>query len=133
MKDRILIDGVWYVRETSETKLKEIQNDDVTHSQRKTWETSNWCFEATVIMRDNAETLDDHYPGPMVIITDKRPSERKDWVIHDDIDNPSWVLGVYEGDPEFMPDAHEMMDDNGIEEFRLFIGYLIKIGWLIKK
>jgi hypothetical protein len=82
-------------------------------------------------MRDEAETFDDHYKDPYITITDKRPADRKNW-IECDTDNPNWMFGVYEGNPESMEEAVEMFDKQGLDEFRAFIGYLIKIGWLIK-
>jgi hypothetical protein len=96
------------------------------------WESNDWCFVATVIMLDEAETLDDHYPDPYIKITDKRPADRKDW-IEDDVDNPNFMFGVLEGNPESIDDALDMFDTIGLEEFKAFLRYLIKVGWLIKK
>ena len=62
-------------------------------------------------------------------ITDKRPSDRKDWIEHE-VDNPNWFLGVLEGNPDSMKEAKEIFNDNGIQEFQRFISYLIQKGWL---
>jgi hypothetical protein len=135
MKQRIQINGIWYVAETQRPvePVESIDPNTVVVSIERVWETGDWCFEATVIMRDNAETLDDHYPDPMITITDKRPGYREDWVTHNNMDNPIWMLGVYEGNPESMSEAEEMMDDDGIYQFRQFLGHLIECGWLVKK
>jgi hypothetical protein len=132
MEERIQVNGVWYVKETTPTSEIEIKDRDITFSMDRTWESRKWCFIATVIMRDEAETLDDYYQDPYIVITDKRSEDRNDWIEHD-ADNSTWMLGVYEGDQESMEEAVEMFDKQGLDEFRAFIGYLIKIGWLIKK
>jgi hypothetical protein len=131
MKERIQVNGIWYVRETNPTSEIEIKEKDITFSMERIWESSDWCFVATVIMKDDAETLDDHYPDPYIKITDKRPADRKDW-IEDDVDNPNFMFGVLEGNPESMIDANEMFDKQGLEEFRAFLLYLNSIGWLTK-
>jgi hypothetical protein len=131
MEERIQVNGIWYVRETNPTPQIEIKEKDITFSMERTWESSDWCFVATVIMLDGAETLDDHYPDPYIKITDKRSDDRKDWV-DDEIDNPNFMFGVLEGNPESMGDANEMFDEQGLEEFKAFLRYLVKIGWLKK-
>ena len=132
MEERIQVNGVWYVREIEPTPEIEIEEKDITFSMERTWESSDWCFVATVIMLDGAETLDDHYPDPYIKITYKCFGDRKDW-IEDDVDNPNFMFGVLEGNPDSMKDAREMFDTIGLEEFKAFLRYLIKVGWLIKK
>ena len=132
MEDRIQVNGIWYVRETDPTPEIEIEDREITFCMERVWESSDWCFVAKVIMQDEAETLDDHYPDPFIDITDKRPADRKDW-IEDHTDNPNFMWGVLEGNPESIDDALDMFDTIGLEEFKAFLRYLIKIGWLIKK
>lgn len=132
MEDRIQVNGVWYVRETDSTPEIEIEDREITFSMQRTWESNDWCFEASIIMKDNAETLDDHYPDPYIVITDKRSDDRKDWV-DDEIDNPNFMWGVLEDNPESIDDALDMFDTIGLEEFKAFLRYLIKIGWLTKQ
>jgi hypothetical protein len=129
MEERIQVNGVWYVRETPET---EIEDKDITVSMERIWESSDWCFIATVIMKDDAETLDDHYPDPYIKITDKRSDDREDWV-EDEIDNPLFMFGVLEGQSDSMKDANQMFDKQGLNEFKAFLKHLIKVGWLIKE
>lgn len=128
MEERIQVNDIWYVRETPET---EIEDKEITVSMERIWESSDWCFIATVIMKDDAETLDDHYPDPYIKITDKRSDDREDWV-EDEIDNPNFMFGVLEGQSDSMKDANQMFDKQGLEEFRAFLLHLIKVGWLIK-
>lgn len=133
MKDRIQVDGVWYVREISTLPIAEIKPRDVTNSLSCTWESDNWAFEATVILIDEAKTLTDIYNNfASIEITDKRNSDRDLWVEHN-CDNANWFIGVYEGNPESIPEAEEMLDEQGIAEFRGFIGYLIDKGWIVKE
>ena len=131
MEDRIQVNGVWYVREINPTSEIEIKDWEITFSMERTWESNDWCFTAKVIMRDEAETFEDHYPDPFIDITDKRPADRKDWV-EDSTDNPNFMWGVLEGNPDSMGDAREMFDKQGLEEFKAFLRHLIKIGWLKK-
>ena len=133
MKDRIQVDGVWYVRETSTLPIVEIDEMLVTNYLGCTWESDNWAFEATAILKDEAEDLSDIYNnGISIDITDKRPADRDLWVEHN-CDNENWFIGVYEGNLESIPEAEEMLDEQGIAEFRGFIGYLIDKGWILKE
>jgi hypothetical protein len=132
MEDRIQVNGVWYVRETYSTPEIEIEDKHITFSMQRTWESNDWCFEASIIMKDGAETLDDHYPDPYIVVTDKRSDDREDWV-DDEIDNTNFMWGVLEGNPESIDDALDMFDTIGLEEFKAFLRHLIKIGWLIKQ
>jgi hypothetical protein len=131
MQDRIEINGIWYVREVKQHTpvINEIDDEDVVDTLSCTWETDEFCFDATVILRDNAEELSDFYGSPFLKITDKRPSDRKDWIDHE-VDNSLWFLGVLEGNPDSMEEAKEMFNDNGIQGFQRFISYLIQKGWL---
>jgi len=131
--NRIEINGIWYVREDKQPTpvIDDINDDDVTDSLDCVWETDEYCFEATVLLRDNAEELTDFYGSVYLKITDKRPSDRKDWIEHE-ADNSNWLLGVLEGDEDAMVDAYDIFDGNGIKQFRAFISYLIKKGWLTK-
>ena len=131
MKDRIQVDGMWYIRETSIPEI-EINPNEVTNTLGCVWESKNWVFIATAILQDEAEDLLDIYTGINVDITDKRNSDRDLWIEHD-CDNTTWFIGVLEGNPESMPDAEEMFDEQGIAEFRGFIKYLIQKGWVVKE
>lgn len=134
MKDRIQVNGVWYVRETSTLPIVEIEEMLVTNTLSCIWESDNWAFEATVILRDEAEDLTDIYEDCVSIeITDKRPADRDEWIEHDPVDNSNWFIGVLDGSDESMPEAEEMMDEQGIAEFRGFIKHLIDKGWVVRK
>ena len=127
MENRICIDGVWYVRETPPPTFK-INPENVIHTISCLWESGNWAFEATMMWREDDPT--DFYPDPTIDITDKR-GDRDDWVEHDS-DNPNWMFGVLNNDPESMVDADAMFDEQGLSEFRVFLKHLIEKGWLKK-
>ena len=134
MKDRIQVDGVWYVRENITLPILEINPNEVTNTLGCIWESDNWCFQATAILREEAVDLTDIFTTIIdIVITDKRNSDRDKWIEHDAVDNSTWFIGVYEGNPESMPEAEEMMDEQGIAEFRGFIGHLIGKGWIVKE
>ena len=133
MKERIQVDGVWYVRETSTLPIVEIKPNSVTNTLGCVWESREWCFEATAILRDEAEDLTDIYTIIDIVITDKRSEDRDGWIEHDSCDNSRWFIGVLEGDSDSMEEAEEMMDDQGIAEFRGFISHLIDKGWIVKE
>lgn len=124
-KDRIQIDGVWYVRE-EQPQIKTIEPHQLTNTINCIYETDKYCFEAIMIFRDDCETL---YPDVSIEFTDKRPANREDWVI-DYLDNPIWMRGVFHGDEESMVDAREMMDQEGIDEFRAFLKHIETKGWI---
>jgi hypothetical protein len=42
------------------------------------------------------------------------------------------MFGVLEGNPDSVKDARETFDEQGLEEFKAFLRYLIKVGWLKK-
>jgi hypothetical protein len=133
MKERIQVDGIWYIRETSTLPIVEIEPNNVTNTLGCSWESSEWCFEATAILRDEAEDLTDIYTIIDIVITDKRSENRDEWIEHDSCDNSRWFIGVLEGDSDSMEEADEMMDAQGIAEFRGFISHLIDKGWIVKE
>lgn len=131
-KDRIQIDGVWYVKETTKpvTDLAEmatIDEFDVTRSLGRVWENDDWAFEAKILLEPDGMELEDTWGDCWIVITDKDINEEHS------IDNPTWMLGVYEGDPESMEEANNMMTPEGIRLFRGFLNLLIKNGWLKTK
>jgi hypothetical protein len=132
MKERIQINGIWYIRENTISEV-EIDPKEITNTLGCVWESSNWAFIAAVILRDEAENLLDIYSNGVTIdITDKRNKNRDLWVQHD-CDNTNWLLGILEGDDESMSEAEGMFDEQGIAEFKRFIRHLITKGWIVKE
>ena len=125
-KDRIQIDGVWYVKEQDTNTVQELQPSDVTNYIGCVYETDAFCWEATMIYRDDLETL---YPDVSVEFTDKRDADRKNWIV-EYWDNTKWFQGVYNNDPESLVDARATMDVKGINDFRTFLKYIEQRGWI---
>jgi hypothetical protein len=126
-KDRIQINGEWYVKENTVEPL--IDPKDVTYTIECVWEDTNWCFVASLYAKE--DDFNDCYDDVFMKITDKRIKGRENWV-EEDVDNPKWILGVLEGNLDSMEEANEMFDDEGLKYFKAFAIYLIDKGWLKK-
>jgi hypothetical protein len=126
-KDRIQINGEWYVKENTVELL--IDPKDVTHTIECVWEDTNWCFVAFLSAKE--DDFNDCYDDVYLKITDKRVKGKENWV-EEDVDNPKWILGVLEGNLDSMEEANEMFDDEGLKYFKAFALYLIDKGWLKK-
>lgn len=137
MEDRIQVNGVWYVKETTKAvsdsvSMTVIEEFDVTRSLARIWENDDWVFEAKILLAPDGTELEDTWGDCWLTITEKVGDTNHDWVEHS-IDNPTWMLGVYEGDPLSMREANKMMTSEGIGLFRGFLSLLIKNGWLKKE
>ena len=132
MEDRIQVNGVWYVKETTKAVVSYIEEFDVTRSLARVWENDDYAFEAKILLAPDGTELEDTWGDCWLTITEKVGDRRIAWVEHS-IDNPTWMLGVYEGDPLSMREANKMMTSEGIELLRGFLSLLIKNGWLKKE
>ena len=137
MEDRIQVNGVWYVKETTKAvsesvSMTTIDEFDVTRSLARVWENDDWVFEAKILLAPDGTELEDTWGDCWLTITEKVGHTNASWVEHS-IDNPTWMLGVYEGDPLSMREANKMMTSDGIRLFRGFLSLLIKNGWLKKE
>lgn len=128
MEDRINIDGVWYVRETSTSSIqykdKTLDYTDVVTFEGAIYETDLYCFEATMIKREDG-TL---YPDVAMKVT-RKDGDRDDWV-EESIDNPKWFIALFNGDSENLKEARKMWCIEGISQLRSFLIYLETLGWI---
>jgi len=137
MEDRIQVNGVWYVKETTKPIISDtismidIDEFDVTRSLHRIWEDSEYAFEAKILLAPDGIALEDTWGDCWLTITEKVGDTNDSWIEHS-IDNPTWMLGVYEGDELSMREAKKMMTPEGIAKFRGFLDLLIKLGWLKK-
>ena len=124
MKDRIQINGEWYIKE-SLNPLPEPEPLDLTYTQGCVYETSKYCFEATRLYKDydSCEFYEDTLD---IEFTDKRT---KPWKT-DHWDNSTWLLAVHHNDRDALEEAFELMDNDGVRELKNFIRELLKMGWL---
>lgn len=122
-KNRIQIDGVWYVRETEAPKSITIDPSDLTKTQTLTYENNKYCWEAIRIYKDDGESF---YDTVNINFTDKRTDPWKE----DYWDNNDWFIGVYENNKEDLEEARKAMDAEGIAHFQAFLKCLKEEGWL---
>ena len=133
-RDRIQIDGIWYIKESLVPPIgviSDFKSEDVIFTMEREWENDDWNFKASVLMKNDFEDIENYYPCVNFLISDKRNSP---WLKHES-DNPNWAIGVLENNPDSMPDALEIFgeDKKGLEEFRAFLKYLININWIKEK
>ena len=127
MKDRIEINGEWYVKEkitipadTDPVKL------DETEFKSRMYESDLYCFEASLIMKDDGVH---YYDNCSIEFTDKRTKPWKE----EYLDNPLWFFGVLDGNEESMKEIPDMMCQQGLDELIYVIEDLIERGWLKRK
>ena len=109
-KDRIQIDGVWYVKEDN-------QNDEpikleVIETQGYLVENTNFSYEATRIGNDKGG----FYDGVDIKVTDKREKPWKE----DHWDNNNWMRGVLEYDSQ----SWKELPDLGSEDIKFLMAFL---------
>lgn len=132
MEDRIQVNGVWYVKETTKptsdlVSITTIDEFDVTRSLRRVWENDDYAFEANILLATDGTELEDTWGDCWIVLTIKHTDEEHS------IDNPTWMLGVLDGDSGSMKEANKMMTPEGISLFRGFLLLLIQNGWLKKE
>jgi len=128
MEDRIQINGVWYKREEPkiETPKYEINDLNVTKHLSYSFESTDFCFEAIRLYKDEGETF---FNSIDIEFTDKRV---KPWKV-DYWDNPNWFRGILDNNPESLNVEEETIENlgpNGLGQLQAFLGYLKDKGWL---
>ncbi len=124
-KDRIQIDGIWYVKEdTSKNGLKDLTSNEIIKSVSLTYETDKYYWEATMLYLEDFETL---YPDVSIKFKDKRGDSIK---AYDYWDNPIWFADIFHNKPSAIKDAKELMCDEGLEDLKSFLKFISMEGWL---
>ena len=118
-KDRIQIDGVWYVREDN-------QNDepiklDVVETQGFVVENDNFGYEATRIGNDKGG----FYGGVDIKVTDKRQKPFKE----DHWDNNNWMRDILKHNPDSLKELPDLEGED-IKFLMAFLQYLKDKEWL---
>lgn len=119
IKDRIQIDGVWYVKE--DNREDEPIKLDVVETQGCLVENDDFCYEATRIANDKGG----FYDGVDIKVTDKREKPWKE----DYWDNNNWMRGVLEYNPESWKELPDL-DGKNIKFLQAFLQYLKDKEWL---
>jgi len=117
MKDRIEINGVWYVRED---KPKPEYNFRITDTESMILETSTSCFEMTV--------LKDYNYDPSIQYTDKTVGEFGAWK-NEFWDSEAWMKGVLENNPESLQELPNLTDED-LAALQYLIKEAVERGWL---
>jgi len=117
-KDRIQIDGVWYVRVDQAQKPIEL---DPTEFEGIVVEDDCFCFEATRIRKDGGGFYDDI----SIEFTDKRVKPFKE----DHWDSTAWLKGILENDPDSLRGLPDIGSE-GIRFLQAFLQYLTDKDWL---
>ena len=128
METRIEINGVWYVREDAINDSLDILDEeemDLTWTEECVYENDDYCFVASRIKKDDSEEF---YPDIDIKFTDKRYSERTRTTEY--WDNNSWFRGILENNPKSLRDLREVLCDNGVKQFKMFLRKLIEVKWL---
>jgi hypothetical protein len=119
-KNRIQIEGVWYVRE-DQIEKNPIKLDPVKF-EGIIFENESFCFEVTRIHKDNG----DYYKDVDIKFTDKRIKPWKE----DHWDNNTWMRGVLNNDPDSLEALPDNIGSKGIRFFQTILKYLKDNNWL---
>ena len=124
MKDRIEVDGVWYIKEPTITETEPIELDP-TYVESCVVESNKYCYEASRLKNDDGTFYDD----VSIKITIK-DGKREDWK-EDYWDHQSWMLGVLENNPESLPEFEKSIHNKKEQDFcKAMLQNLVDIGWL---
>jgi len=123
MKNRIEIDGVWYIREDNTTPEVKPQLEPSIAYEGLVFESDLYCFEATRLRDDDGEFYDKECS---IKFTDKKIDidNSEYW------DNAEWMIGFLNNDPEAIAEAEEALCPQGMEEFRIVVQELAEKGWI---
>ena len=131
MENRIEINGIWYVREDAiNDSLDHLEEEvELIFSKECHYETSNYCFVASKIRKDDSEEF---YEDIDVKFTDKRSGNKDTWK-EEYWDNNNWFKGILEGKAESIVSLDEETDicPQGKRQFKAFLHRLKEEGWLI--
>lgn len=130
MKNRIEINGVWYVKEDSvkdSSNLIETEPVDLTFSEECVYEVSSYCFVASRLKKNETN---DFYKDITITLTDKRSNDPDTWK-EKQWDNNSWFNGILEGNSDsiLVLDGTNLCK-NGKMHFKAFLSKLQEEEWL---
>jgi hypothetical protein len=114
-KDRIQIDGIWYIREDKESEFD--ISDQVFHVRQCGYEDDDVVLECNYSVKDNPEPHD----TPCVTFLDKARYDL-DWTKREFWDNTAWMRDVVEGYPESI----DQIPAQHLPVVKAFFKYLIE-------
>ena len=119
MEDRIQINGVWYVRENTDTdnlELEKYMHNNVVSYQCMAYEDFEWVFQAHADSANDGE-LD------IIEIENKVTGGKEMW------DNLEFIINFKPATYEFISDGN-ILTKKGAELLYYFIREVMKKGWL---
>ncbi len=119
-KDRIQIDGVWYVKESSVEKTFEY---DLIHSRSITIENDVICYEFSVL-EDEGDDGEPVYSMPSCEVKFKSGIKEEFW------DNGDWMIRFYKGGDKDADNEIAHIDQESREMFRQVLESAIEKGYL---
>ena len=122
-KDRIKIDGEWYVKES----IADEPSVDIfkpTCYTTRLYETDGYTFKAAQLLKQDGTIWENSLS---LEIKYKSSGSKK---YREFIDNPNWLLGVHEGEDEALREVDDRMTEQGLAELKAVIKDLIKVDWL---
>jgi hypothetical protein len=122
-KDRIQIDGVWYVREKS---IPISKNLIYTWFDGCVVENDKYAFEISRLQKDD----DTYYDDISIEFTDKRFDKRENWKV-EYWDNNNWMKGVLNNNPVSLEQLKESMDEEDIWIVKDILMKMVEKGWLV--
>ncbi len=116
VKDRIQIDGVWYVKEKENSKV-ELQ--DLLYTQQCLLELDKCSFEAVRIFSDyNNEIFIKN--SLYIKYVNKQTQNEECW------DNNTWMNQLLKGNKEALNEVSDTLSNDEIQQLKLFISKLIE-------
>jgi len=123
MKDRIEINGVWYVKETNSTPTLTPKLEPSISFEGLVFESDLYCFEVTRLRDDDGEFYDKQCDIKFI---DKnlKDTEPEYW------DNSEWMVEFLKDDPEAIEEAEKSLCPQGMLEFKSVVKELSEKGWI---
>ena len=127
MKDRIEVNGVWYIKENTIVQPTISQLDSGVKYDGMVFESDLYSFDCTRIYDEDGNLYKD---GNVCIkFTDKS-------IIHDidksqeHWDNVDWMCGILENEVEAIDEAMESLCSQGLIELKEVVKELVEKGWI---
>ena len=123
MKDRIEINGVWYIKETNSTPTLTPKLEPSVSFEGLVFESDLYCFEATRLRDDEGEFYDKQCDIKFI---DKnlKDTEPDHW------DNSEWMVEFLKDEPEAIEEAEKSLCSQGMLEFKSVVKELSEKGWI---
>ena len=130
MKDRIEVNGVWYIKEDTIVQPTISQLEPGIKYDGFIFESNLYAFDCTRIYDEDGNLYKD---GNVCIkFTDKHKGEgdQKEWGIDEIWDNADWMCGILENEVEAIDEAMESLCSQGLIELKEVLKELAEKGWI---